>query len=139
MSTSVAKCSILLILSFMLLYQSGLATKSSFRESKPCKRLVLYYHDILFNGTDASNATSATVANETRLGRPHHFGMLVVFNDPLTKDQHLLSPAVGRAQGFYFYDMKDDSTSWFAYSNLVFNTSTRSSEHKGALNIMGKI
>ncbi|PRQ17528.1 putative plant disease resistance response protein [Rosa chinensis] len=132
MSTIVAKSSILLVLNFMLVFPSVLATKYPFEESKPCKRLVLYYHDTLFNGTDATNATSATVANMTGLDREHKFGMLVVFNDPLTKDHHLLSPAVGRAQGFYFYDMKDDYTAWFAYT-LVFN----SSEHKGTLNIMG--
>ncbi|KAK8603764.1 hypothetical protein V6N13_096234 [Hibiscus sabdariffa] len=58
--------------------------------------------------------------------------MLVVFDDPMTKDQHLLSPPVARAQGFYFYDMKTTFNAWFAYT-LVFN----SSDYKGTLNIMG--
>ncbi|KAL6174782.1 hypothetical protein ACLB2K_051428 [Fragaria x ananassa] len=95
------------------------------------KKFVLYYHDTLFNCTDENNATSATAANATGLGNCK-FGMLVVFNDPLTKDHHILYPTIGRAQGFYFYDMKDDYTAWFAYT-LVFN----SSQHKGTLNIMG--
>ncbi|CAK9141961.1 unnamed protein product, partial [Ilex paraguariensis] len=71
---------------------------------KPCKRMVLYYHGIIFNGTNVANATSAKASNETQL--THKFGMLVVFDDPITKDHHLLSPPVARAQGFYFYDMK---------------------------------
>ncbi|KAI3804465.1 hypothetical protein L1987_26021 [Smallanthus sonchifolius] len=100
-------------------------------ENKPCKRFVLYYHNILFNGTNAANATSATVANHTQLGNFNH-GALVVFDDPMTKDNHLLSPPVARAQGFYFYDMKTAFNAWFSYT-LIFN----SSEHKGTINIMG--
>ncbi|OMO79673.1 Plant disease resistance response protein [Corchorus capsularis] len=98
---------------------------------KPCKRFVLYYHDILFGGDDLANATSAATTNATKLGNTN-FGMLVVFDDPMTKDQHLLSHPVARAQGFYFYDMKTDYNAWFAYT-LIFN----SSHHKGTLNIMG--
>lgn len=48
--------------------------------------------------------------------------MLVVFNDPRTNGDRLLSPPVAKAQGFYFYDFKEE-----------FN----SSEYKGTLNIMG--
>ena len=60
------------------------------------------------------------------------FGMLVVFDDPVTLDSHLLSPPVARAQGFYFYDKKNDHNAWFAFT-LVFN----STQYKGTLNIMG--
>ncbi|KAK3005225.1 hypothetical protein RJ639_016986 [Escallonia herrerae] len=102
-----------------------------FKASEPCKRIVLYYHDILFNGTNVANATSVIAANENKLG-DFKFGMLVVFDDPMTKDHHLLSPPVARAQGFYFYDMKTTYNAWFAYT-LLFN----STEHKGTLNIMG--
>ncbi|KAL4580267.1 hypothetical protein LXL04_016454 [Taraxacum kok-saghyz] len=100
-------------------------------EKKPCKRFVLYYHDILFNGTNVANATSATTANGTKLGN-FQLGKLVVFDDPMTKDNHLLSHPVARAQGFYFYDMKTTYNAWFSYT-LVFN----SSEYKGTINIMG--
>ncbi|KAL8196262.1 hypothetical protein R6Q57_025262 [Mikania cordata] len=58
--------------------------------------------------------------------------MLVVFDDPITKDHHLLSPPVARAQGFYFYDMKSTYNAWFSYT-LVFN----STQYKGTINIMG--
>ncbi|KAL5999076.1 Dirigent protein 5 [Asimina triloba] len=101
------------------------------RNHKPCKRIILYYHDVMFNGTNAANATSATVAGPAKLG-DYNFGKLVVFDDPMTKEHHLLSPPVARAQGFYFYDMKSTYNAWFAYT-LIFN----STEHKGTLNLMG--
>lgn len=115
----------------ILICQSVLASQKSLRQRKPCKRLELYYHDILFDGTNVANATSAKAANQTLLGN-FHFGMLVVFNDPITEDNHLLSPPIARAQGFYFYNKKDDYNAWFAFT-LVFN----SSQHKGTVNIMG--
>ncbi|CAL1375166.1 unnamed protein product [Linum trigynum] len=100
--------------------------------AKPCKRLVLYFHDILFHGgAEPFNATSATVANATKLGNTN-FGKLIVFDDPMTRDAHLLSTPVARAQGFYFYDMKSAFNAWFAYT-LVFN----STEHQGTINVMG--
>ncbi|XP_030549677.2 dirigent protein 5-like [Rhodamnia argentea] len=121
-------------LAFLLLLftsQFASAAKKTLSKEHPCKRFVLYYHDILFDGGDVANATSATIANETKLGN-FKFGKLVVFDDPMTRDSHLRSPAVARAQGFYFYDMKSDYNSWFAYT-LVFN----STEREGTLNIMG--
>ena len=101
------------------------------RYQEPCKRLELYYHDILFNGTDLANATSAKATNKTALG-DFKFGMLVVFDDPITLDNNLLSPPVARAQGFYFFDKKNDFNAWFAFT-LVFN----STQYKGTINIMG--
>lgn len=102
------------------------------KPDKPCKHFRVFYHDIIFNGNNSANATSAAAAaNPTKLGNTS-FGMLVVFDDPITRDEHLLSPPVARAQGFYFYDMKTAFNAWFAYT-LVFN----STEHKGTINIMG--
>ncbi|KAJ0802682.1 putative dirigent protein [Helianthus annuus] len=123
---------VFILFSLLILHTfSIIAHSEKLDEKKPCKRFVLYYHDILFNGTNAANATSATVANRTKLGNYNH-GMLVVFDDPITKDNHLLSPPVARAQGFYFYDMKTEYNAWFSYT-LIFN----STEHKGTINIMG--
>ncbi|KAL5747569.1 hypothetical protein ACOSP7_024576 [Xanthoceras sorbifolium] len=120
----------------LLVSQSVMGSKKTSRhQMKPCKQFVLYYHDILFGGiggNDPANATSAAVTNETKQLGNFSFGMLVVFDDPMTKDQHLLSPPVARAQGFYFYDMKSIPGAWFAYT-LVFN----SSDYKGTINIMG--
>ncbi|XP_039125853.1 disease resistance response protein 206-like [Dioscorea cayenensis subsp. rotundata] len=104
---------------------------------KPCKTLTLYFHDIIYDGTNANNATSAIVAapagaNRTTLSGLMHFGDVVVFDDPITMDNNLHSPAVGRAQGLYLYDRKDVYTSWFGFS-FVFN----STEHKGTLNFIG--
>ncbi|XP_010055809.2 dirigent protein 5 [Eucalyptus grandis] len=124
-------CFLFLFLLLLFTSQFSSATKKTFNRDQPCKRFVLYFHDILFGGNDVANATSAAVANETGLGN-FKFGKLFVFDDPMTKDKNYLSPAVARAQGFYFYDMKNDYNAWFAYS-LVFN----STEHKGTLNIMG--
>lgn len=107
------------------------ARKPSKSQSKPCKNFVLYYHDIMFGVDDVQNATSAAVTNPPGLGN-FKFGKLVIFDDPVTIDKNYQSEPVARAQGFYFYDMKNDYNAWFSYT-LVFN----STQHKGTLNIMG--
>lgn len=103
----------------------------------PCKRLVFYFHDIIYNGHNSHNATSAIVGspawgNRTILAGKNHFGNMVVFDDPITLDNNLHSTPVGRAQGFYFYDNKEIFTSWLGFS-FVFN----STEHKGSINFAG--
>ncbi|KAK8483340.1 hypothetical protein V6N13_096237 [Hibiscus sabdariffa] len=130
-SLVVKSCCLFFLILFGSQHYSVFATKTPLDQEKPCKRFILYYHDILFGGNDVANATSAATTNATGLGNTS-FGMLVVFNDPMTRDQHLLSPPVAQAQGFYFYDMETTYNAWFAYI-LVFN----SSDHKGTLNIMG--
>ncbi|KAL1364334.1 hypothetical protein HN51_012523 [Arachis hypogaea] len=107
------------------------------RVREPCKKLVLYFHDIIYNGHNAKNATSAIVGapswgNKTILAGQNHFGDVVVFDDPITLDNNLHSPPVGRAQGFYIYDKKEIFTSWLAFS-FVFN----STQHKGSINFAG--
>ncbi|XP_051214178.1 dirigent protein 5-like [Lolium perenne] len=108
---------------------------------EPCKKMTLYYHDILYNGVNNSaNATAAPATKPTVLStviNPNgtYFGMLVVFDDPVTEGKAL--PVSGeepaaRAQGFYFYNMKQTTSAWFAFT-LVFN----STESKGTLNLMG--
>ncbi|KAL6986343.1 Dirigent protein 5, partial [Sarracenia purpurea var. burkii] len=105
----------------------------SFNPKNPCKRIVLYFHDTMFKGTNVANATASVIANPNGTGLGNFkFGKTVVFDDPLTADGHFLSPPVARAQGFYFYDMKTTFNAWFAYS-LVFN----SSRYKGIINVMG--
>lgn len=104
---------------------------------QPCKRLILYFHDVIYNGKNAKNATSAIVgapagANKTILSGQNHFGDLVVFNDPITLDNNLHSTPIGRAQGFYIYDKKDIFTSWLGFS-FVFN----SPKLKGSINFAG--
>ncbi|KAI9174734.1 hypothetical protein LWI28_022069 [Acer negundo] len=93
-------CLILILLVVISHDQSVLGSNK--HQKQPCKQFVLYYHDILFGGfggDDPANSTSAVVANATQLG--NFFGMLVVFDDPVTKDQSLNSPPVARAQGEY--------------------------------------
>ncbi|KDP25353.1 hypothetical protein JCGZ_20509 [Jatropha curcas] len=119
------------ILFLLITSQLVVAHKRSLKHKEPCQRFVLYYHDILFDGKDVANSTSARITNATKLG-DYIFGMMIVFDDPVTLDKNLLSPPVGRAQGFYFYDKKTDYNAWMSLT-LVFN----STEHRGTLNIMG--
>ncbi|MED6162642.1 hypothetical protein PIB30_072486 [Stylosanthes scabra] len=107
------------------------------RVREPCNKLVFYFHDIIYNGHNAKNATSAIVGapswgNKTILAGQNHFGDVVVFDDPITLDNNLHSAPVGRAQGFYIYDKKEIFTSWLGFS-FVFN----STEHKGSINFAG--
>ncbi|PKI48616.1 hypothetical protein CRG98_030981 [Punica granatum] len=123
-------CLILLVL--LLTSQSIWASRKSLKPNEPCKRFVLFYHDILYQGgDDVDNSTSASATNNTKLGN-FQLGRLVVFDDPITQDRNLHSPEVARAQGFYFYDKKSEYNAWIAYT-LVFN----STEYKGTLNVMG--
>ncbi|KAL9659543.1 hypothetical protein QQ045_024350 [Rhodiola kirilowii] len=121
------------ILIFLPLILVSLSASSNTRydSDKPCKRFVLYFHDIMFNGTNKANATAAVAAGPTHLG-DFKFGQLAVFDDPMTTDPTLTSAPVARAQGLYFYDMKSTYNAWFAYT-LVFN----STQHKGTITIMG--
>ncbi|GLJ19744.1 hypothetical protein SUGI_0357570 [Cryptomeria japonica] len=104
---------------------------------KPCRNLVLYFHDIIYNGKNANNATSALIAapqgaNLTILTEHNHFGDLAVFDDPITLDNNLLSPPVGRAQGFYLYDMKNFFSAWLGFTFVLNNT-----DYKGTITFAG--
>nr|AAF25360.1 dirigent protein [Thuja plicata] len=104
---------------------------------EPCKNLVLYFHDILYNGSNKHNATSAIVgapkgANLTILTGNNHFGDVVVFDDPITLDNNLHSTPVGRAQGFYFYDMKNTFNSWLGFTFVLNSTN-----YKGTITFNG--
>ncbi|KAK7358556.1 hypothetical protein VNO77_00489 [Canavalia gladiata] len=107
------------------------------RQNTPCKEMVLYFHDIIYNGKNAANATSAIVAapegaNLTKLAGQFHFGNIAVFDDPITLDNNLHSKPVGRAQGFYIYDTKNTFTSW-----LGFTFALNSTQHKGTITFAG--
>ncbi|CAN8325700.1 unnamed protein product [Cochlearia groenlandica] len=106
-------------------------SRKTFDQKKPCKHFSFYFHDILYDGDNVANATSAAIVSPPGLGN-FKFGKFVVFDDPITMDKNYLSKPLARAQGFYFYDMKMDYNAWFCYT-LVFN----STEYKGTLNIMG--
>ncbi|XP_057836785.2 disease resistance response protein 206 [Cryptomeria japonica] len=104
---------------------------------KPCKNLVLYFHDIIYNGKNAKNATSAIVAapqwgNLTSFADPFRFGDMVVFDDPITLDHNLQSPPVGRAQGFYFYNMKNTYNAWLGFTFVLNST-----DYKGTITFNG--
>ncbi|XP_073053943.1 disease resistance response protein 206-like [Primulina eburnea] len=104
---------------------------------RPCKKMVVYHHEIRYNGSNAQNATATIVgepdgANKTSLAGPIRFGDLIAFDDPLTDDNNLRSPPVGRAQGFYVYSNTKQPASWHAFS-MVFN----STKYKGILTFAG--
>ncbi|KAJ0986233.1 hypothetical protein J5N97_004589 [Dioscorea zingiberensis] len=126
------------ILLLFLLSSSTEAGKRRIRLiSQPCKSLSFYFHDIIYNGRNMANATSAIVgapvwANRTILGGLMHFGDVVVFDDPITLDNNLHSEAVGRAQGLYLYDKKEIYTSWLGFSFVLNST-----DYKGTINFIG--
>jgi hypothetical protein len=117
-----------------------LAVSSAFqgkKQYKPCKRLSLYFHDIIYNGENAANATSAIVAapegaNLTILAGQFHFGNIAVFDDPITLDNNLHSKPVGRAQGLYIYDTKNTFTAWLGFTFVLNST-----DHQGTINFNG--
>ncbi|KAF3650810.1 Disease resistance response protein [Capsicum annuum] len=130
--------SLFTILCFPFLLLSIFAYDSyTHRARGPCKEMVFYFHDIVYNGENYKNATSAIVGapewgNRTIMSSPNNFGDLIVFDDPITIDNNLHSPSIGRAQGMYFYDQKDIFSSWLGFS-FVFNNS----DYKGSLNFAG--
>ncbi|CAI9094225.1 OLC1v1029924C1 [Oldenlandia corymbosa var. corymbosa] len=124
-------CSLLFILLVIISSFINPSQSRKYQKHKPCKRLVLYMHDVMFDGHNTANATDAIIANPTKLSS-YKFGEFAVYDDPVTVDDNLLSPPVARAQGFYFYDMKTTYNAWLAVS-LVFN----STEHKGTITFLG--
>ncbi|XP_015896530.3 dirigent protein-like [Ziziphus jujuba] len=134
------KLAISALILFFLLINGSTSSSGPTRKKysrRPCKRLVLYFHDIIYNGNNSKNATSAIVGSppwgtKTILAGKNHFGNVVVFDDPITLDSNLHSPPVGRAQGFYIYDRKDYFTAWLGFS-FWFN----STDHKGTLQFIG--
>ncbi|CAL0331015.1 unnamed protein product [Lupinus luteus] len=114
-----------------------LALSSAFpvkrRQYTPCKHLVLYFRDVIYNGENAANATSALVAapqgaNLTKLADQFHFGDIAVFDDPITLDNNFHSKPVGRAQGFYIYDTKNTFTAWLGFTSVLNST-----DHQGTI------
>ncbi|KAJ0793080.1 putative dirigent protein [Helianthus annuus] len=108
-----------------LFFLVSLAHPGMQRQYYPCKNLVFYFHDVIYNGQNADNATFAIVDK-------FHFGNIAVFDDPITLDNNFHSSPVGRAQGMYFYDTKNTFTAWLGFS-FVFN----SAQHKGTINFIG--
>lgn len=129
----------LLLLCFFLFSTSAIVTQAykKLHPREPCKELVFFFHDILYQGHNRQNATAAIVAapdwgNKTAMATPFNFGDLVVFDDPITLDNNLHSNPVGRARGMYFYDMQDTYGAW-----LGFSFSFNSTEHQGSITFAG--
>ncbi|XP_044327886.1 dirigent protein 5-like [Triticum aestivum] len=113
-----ASCKIVLVMFLLGLGLAGATADSRRRHissspDEPCKKMTLYLHDILYNGVNNSaNATAAPATKPTDLSTTHwsngtFFGMLVVFDDPVTEGTALpigQEEPAARAQGFYFYD-----------------------------------
>ncbi|KAJ9549853.1 hypothetical protein OSB04_022396 [Centaurea solstitialis] len=115
----------------------SLANPGMPRQRHPCKNLVLYFHDVVYNGQNAANATAAIVGapqwgNLTILADKFHFGNVVVFDDPITLDNNFHSAPVGRAQGMYIYDTKNTFTAWLAFTFVLNNP-----QHNGTISFIG--
>ncbi|KAF8380126.1 hypothetical protein HHK36_027598 [Tetracentron sinense] len=126
-----------ILLLFLCLSESTVVPGRKMRLHHPCKTLVLFFHDIIYNGKNARNATAAIIGapawgNKTILAGQNHFGDLVVFDDPITLDNNLHSKPVGRAQGLYLYDKKEIFTAWLGFSFVLNST-----DYKGTLNFAG--
>ncbi|KAL3362383.1 hypothetical protein AABB24_014991, partial [Solanum stoloniferum] len=129
--------SLFTFLFFPFLLLSISAHSYTHRARAPCKEMVFFFHDIVYNGENYKNATSAIIGapewgNRTIMSSPNNFGDMIVFDDPITLDNNLHSPPIGRAQGMYFYDQKDTFSSWLGFS-FVFNNT----DYKGSLNFAG--
>ncbi|TVU37621.1 hypothetical protein EJB05_10946, partial [Eragrostis curvula] len=143
LTTTSSKLSLMIVAGILLLGQlAGVAHGGrrliSSHADEPCKRMTVYYHDILYNGGNNANATSAAATQPTPLSRSvstndTYFGELIVFDDLVTAEQAMSSEPVARAQGFYFYNKKDGYNAWFAFS-LVFNSTA---SYTGTLELMG--
>ncbi|KAK1292009.1 hypothetical protein QJS10_CPB17g01707 [Acorus calamus] len=105
---------------------------------KPCKTIVFYLHDLLYDETNIKNFTSVIVATpswdvKNKLSLKFFgFGEMVVFNDPLTVGRSLGSRELGRAEGFYFYDNKKIFSLWFGMT-LTLNTT----KYNGTISLAG--
>ncbi|KAA8520899.1 hypothetical protein F0562_011572 [Nyssa sinensis] len=130
------RSSIALLFFFVFLSVSS-AYPGKKKQYRPCKQLVLYFHDVIYNGKNAGNATSTIVGhpdgfNLTILATQFHFGNVVVFDDPITLDNNFHSAPVGRAQGLYLYDTKNTFTAWLGFSFLLNST-----DYQGTINFIG--
>ncbi|KAI3978461.1 hypothetical protein MKX01_015636 [Papaver californicum] len=108
--------SLILAIFIFYIYISGSTSAAmhygKLNQYKPCKNLVLYFHNIIYNGQNAANATSAIVA------APQGGNMRIL--------------AVGRAQGFYIYDTKNTYTAWLGFSFVLNST-----DHQGTITFIG--
>lgn len=84
---------------------------------RPSKNLVLDFHDEIYDGTNVKDITYMLVCaphrtNLTHLvGKDHDFGHPTVFGDTITPDNNFYLAPLGRAQGFYLYDIKSTFSS----------------------------
>nr|ACN40439.1 unknown [Picea sitchensis] len=136
-SRAVHLCILWLLISTVLLQLTDGFVWKKPKYPKPHWKKVLYFHDILYNGKNAKNATSTIVAapqgaNLTSLTDDNHFGDLAVFDDPITLDNNMHSPPVGRAQGFYLYDMKNTFSAWLGFTFVLNST-----DHRGTITFAG--
>ncbi|KAF8380123.1 hypothetical protein HHK36_027595 [Tetracentron sinense] len=111
--------------------------RKKIKQYEPCKHLVLFFHDIIYDFKNAENVTSAIVgapegANRTILAGQNHFGDVVVFDDPITLDNNLHSKPIGRAQGLYIYNLKNAFSACLALTFVLNST-----DYQGTINFIG--
>ncbi|KAL0329997.1 UNVERIFIED_CONTAM: Disease resistance response protein [Sesamum radiatum] len=126
-----------LLLCLLISASSATTYSRKHRRRSPCRELTFFFHDVLFNGHNYHNATSAIVGspqwgNKTTVAKPYNFGDVVVFDDPITVDNNFHAAPVGRAQGMYLYDQWSTYGAWLGFS-FLFN----STQYVGTLNFAG--
>lgn len=132
----------LIFLFFFLLLQGTNAHPSKdkmVRKTGPCRRMVVYFHDILYNGKNKANATSVLVGapawgSLVAFAGQSRFGDVVVFDNPITLGKNLDSPMVGRAQGIYSYDGRSVLHAWMGFS---FSFNNDKYGYNGSINFAG--
>ncbi|CAI0441552.1 unnamed protein product [Linum tenue] len=134
---------LLLFITTTFFFTSSMAASSPKKTPlTPCKKLDLYFHDILYDGHNAANATSVIVASpaagssssgtRTSLSPNFHFGDMIIFDDPVTLDKNIRSKPVGRAQGSYIFDAKSTYSVWLGFAFVLNST-----DYKGSITFAG--
>ncbi|KAK4389218.1 Disease resistance response protein [Sesamum angolense] len=125
-----------LLLCLLISASSATTYSRKHRRRSPCRELTFFFHDVLFNGHNYHNATSAIVGSPQWGNRPR--GEAVQFRGrggvrrPDNGGQQLPRAPVGRAQGMYLYDQWSTYGAWLGFS-FLFN----STQYVGTLNFAG--
>ncbi|XP_027109761.1 dirigent protein 22-like [Coffea eugenioides] len=102
------------------------------RAKEKVTKLHFYFHDTV--GGKSPTAVRVASANTTFTSSLTYFGLVVMFDDPLTAGPEITSTVLGKAQGFYA-STDQNELGLAMYVNYHFTTG----EHKGStLTLVGR-